>query len=201
MHTKRCFSSTLYLPALLLILGAIVLSACSPQSAGAPVITQVAPSPAPGAKLTLDALKNAEYQSEFPASGKARLTDGRYEEEIAPGADATLSKLVITLGDQVACGDLDGNGVDDAAAILAANSGGSGVFVYLVAVINDRGTPRHVASAALGDRVQIKSISIQSGEIGLSMITHGPNDPMCCPTQEVTRTFRLEGNELKPVSD
>lgn len=150
------------------------------------------PTPKP---LTIDVLKNAEYQSEFPASKQAKLTDGVYQEEIVPGA---ASKLTLKLLDQYATGDLNGDGVADAAVVLAANMGGSGTFVYLAAVLDDRGMPKHIASASLGDRVQIKSVSIDAGQIVLDMVTHGPNDPICCPTQQVTRKFKLQSDTLVP---
>lgn len=146
--------------------------------------------------LTMETLKSAEYQSEFPVSKKAKLTNGAYQEEIVPGS---ASKLTINLLDQYAFGDLNGDGAPDAAVFLAANSGGSGVFVYLAAVLNDKGTPKHIASVALGDRVQIKSVSIRAGEIAVDSLTQGPNDPLCCPTQRVTQRYQLQGDHLVAV--
>jgi hypothetical protein len=35
----------------------------------------------------------------------------------------------------------------------------------------------------LGDRIQINALSIENNKIVVDMITHGPEDPMCCPTQ------------------
>ena len=143
--------------------------------------------------LTIEALKNAEYQSEWPASKKAKLTDGTYQEEIVPGA---ASKLIIKLSDHVAFGDLNGDGTDDSAVILVTSSGGSGTFFDLACVINDNGTPKHVATEQLGDRVKLKSIAIKSGEIMVEMVTHGPKDPMCCPTLNATQTYKLQGDKL-----
>jgi heat shock protein HslJ len=48
----------------------------------------------------------------------------------------------------------------------------------------------------LGDRAKIRSLAIQDGQIALEMVTHGPDDPMCCPTQIVRNTYALEGDEL-----
>ncbi|GEM_PF-998420 len=155
--------------------------------------------PTAGQLLTLEALKNAEYQSEWPADGVAKLTDGEYEEEIVPGA---ASKLVIVFyPDMYAFGDLDGDGVEDATVVLATSGGGSGTFISLEAVINNQGTPNHVATASLGDRVEVKSVAIEAGVITVDMVTHGPDDPLCCPTLEVTQKYELQGDELVELSN
>lgn len=44
-----------------------------------------------------------------------------------------------------ALGDLNGDGINDAAVVLATNTGGSGVFIILATVLNDGGKPRQVA--------------------------------------------------------
>jgi uncharacterized protein (DUF2141 family) len=180
--------STLLVLALLV---SLIVSACGPL-APAPTATPTATPP-----LTLDALKNAEYQSEFPASKKAKLTDGKYQEDIVPGS---ATKLNIVLYPTAVFGDLNGDGVEDAAAVLVADPGGSGTFYYLAAVVNQNGTPKHVASVLLGDRVRLKSISIQSGEIAVNMVQQAPGDPMCCPTMEVTQKYKLQGDKLVPIS-
>ena len=154
--------------------------------------------PTAGQPLTLEALKNAEYQSEWPADGMAKLTDGEYEEEIVPGAASKL--IIVFYPDMYAFGDLDGDGVEDAAVVLATSGGGSGTFITLEAVINDQGRPNHVASASLGDRVEMKSISIESGVITVDIVTHGPDDPMCCPSLEVTQEYELQGDTLVELS-
>jgi len=155
--------------------------------------------PTAGQPLTLEALKNAAYLSEWPADGVAQLVDGEYEEEIVPGAASKL--IIVFYPDMYAFGDLDGDGVEDAAVVLATSGGGSGTFISLEAVINDRGTPNHVATASLGDRVQVNSVAIESGEITVDMVTHGPDDPLCCPTLEVTQTYRLQGDKLVELSN
>jgi hypothetical protein len=56
-----------------------------------------------------------------------------------------------------------------------------------------------VATTLLGDRVKVNSVRIEENLIVVDMVTHGPNDPMCCPTQQVVQRYALEGNELVPV--
>jgi heat shock protein HslJ len=126
----------------------------------------------------------------------AQLTDGEYRKPIVEGS---ATELVIRLVN-VAFGDLDGDGVEDAAVILVADPGGSGTFYDLAAVINRDGNPEHVATAFLGDRADIQALSIESGQVVVDMITHGPDDPMCCPTQRMEQTYELQGDELVQTS-
>jgi heat shock protein HslJ len=195
------------LATLLILVAVTACAAPSPTATPEPTATPVptdTPVPLPTAtstpvpSLTLEMLQNATYPSEWEKSGTITLTDGRYEGE--PFVEGGASRLVVTLIEPVAFGDLDDDGVDDAAVILAANAGGSGTFISLEAVRNEGGEPVHLASYPLGDRVRIESLAIEGGQIVLEMITHGPNDPMCCPTQQVVRTYALRGGELVQTS-
>ncbi len=149
--------------------------------------------PAQPGSLTLEALRNAVYQGIYDEP--VQLTDGKYEgESFVPGG---ASRPTVTLYPEVyAFGDLNGDGVDDAAVILIESSGGSGSFLYLAAVLNEGGTPVNIATQFVGDREQVQAISIEAGEVTLEMVAHGPGDPMCCPTQEVTKRYRLQGDQL-----
>ncbi len=142
--------------------------------------------------LTEEALRNAAYRSEWPADGVAQLVDGEYREPIMEGS---ATEIVIRLVN-VAFGDLNGDGVVDAAVVLVTNPGGSGTFYDLVAVLNQDGKAEHLAAIALGDRAQIESLEIEDGQVALQMVTHGPDDPMCCPTQQVEQVYALEGTKL-----
>jgi heat shock protein HslJ len=53
----------------------------------------------------------------------------------------------------------------------------------------------------LGDRVQINTLSVEDGEIVVDMTMHGPEDPMCCPTQQVVQTYELRDNGLVQTSE
>ncbi len=146
-------------------------------------------------ELTEDALRNATYQHEFPKDGQAQLQDGTYEEAI----EGSASKIHIAMMDLVAFGDLNGDGIWDAAVVLEANGGGSGTFRSLEAVINEDGAPVHVASALLGDRVKLEEIIIADQYIKVQMVTHGEGDGMCCPTLRVVQLYQLteDGLELR----
>jgi heat shock protein HslJ/uncharacterized protein YraI len=142
--------------------------------------------------LTPETLANMTYQSDWTQSGTATLQNGQYSEAVAPGS-ATQTKVMLT--EYLAFGELDGQ--IGAAAILVTDPGGSGTFYELAVVVERDGQPVHVASAPLGDRAQINSLTIQSnGIIVVDMITHGPEDPMCCPTQQVVRGWALQRDRL-----
>lgn len=171
-------------------------SPATPTSAATSVAT-VAPiaTPTPAA-LTADALKNAAYQGIYEGQ-TVQLTDGKYEGKSS--VEGGASRPTVTFTGDPAFGDLNGDGVTDAVVTLVESSGGSGSFFYLAAVINRNGSPENVVTKFLGDRVKIESIIIEGGEITVRMLTQGPKDPMCCPSQKATVKFRLEGNQLVTV--
>jgi hypothetical protein len=139
-------------------------------------------------------LPNAEYPIEIASSGKAQLKDGVFEEPVSPGAATTTT---IRLGKELAVGDVNGDGVEDAAVTLVVQSGGSGVFTFLALVLNDNGTAKPVTSILIGDRIVVKSLAIQPGTVVVTMLTRKPNEPMsAAPTVEVRRTFTFRGGKL-----
>ena len=147
------------------------------------------------AKLDPVMLANIEYQSDWTQSGVAPLTDGEYREQAAPGS---ATETVVMITEHIAHGQL--NGQDAAAVVLITDPGGSGTFYDLAVVVEQDGAPVNVATTLLGDRVQIKAVSIVGNEIIVEMVTHGPDDPMCCPTQDTVQTYALEGQELVKTS-
>ena len=145
------------------------------------------PVPAVGNPL-LPLLRGATYRSDFARAGSLQLSDGEFREPIVPGS---ATELVVTLG-EVAIGDLNGDGVDDAVVILYSSPGGSGTFRDLVAVVMHEGTAVPVIGASLGDRVKIETLAIEDSEISVGMVKHASGDPMCCPTQRVTQRYALQ---------
>ena len=143
--------------------------------------------------LSINELKNAEYKSKWSAKGKIKLTEGIYKEKVVPDS---ATDLVIRLSDMMAFGDLNGDGVEDAAVILVSDPGGSGTFYDLAAVINSGGKAKNVASVFLGDRVKIEGLSVRSGKIVVKMLSHRSTDPICCPSLEVDENYGLQGDEL-----
>lgn len=170
--------------AILLIL-TLGISACDrseqPSRGGKPSV--------PG--ITLEQLRNAEYPSEWTRSGKALLADGQYRESPSPGA---ATEVVVKATPYYALGDLDGDGTEDAVIILESDPGGSGVFFDLVPVLNQQGQPHVLAPLSLGDRVEVRGVTVREGEVEVRLLKHGPDDPQCCPSLDVTLRYRLGPN-------
>jgi hypothetical protein len=149
--------------------------------------------PVNAADLTVNQLNNSKYlipSWENPDQGEwVQLKNGEFTRR---NQDNPLFVKVI----KIALGCLSNNQTKDGAVIYGYNTGGSGFFIMLCAVINDQGKPNNVAITDLGDRVKINSLNIQSGNIIIDMVTHGPNDPACCPTVKKIATYALVANKL-----
>lgn len=163
-----------------------------------PVAGCAGPAPAPTATAqpapTLDVLSNSEYVSDITPSKKAKLVSGKHEEAAAPGSASKVTVALFTPA--FGTGDLNGDGAPDAAAVLASSGGGSGTFISLHAMVNDKGAVKDAGWVNLGDRVQVKAVAISGGVITVNMVKHGPNDPQCCPTQEATVKYKLQDGKL-----
>jgi hypothetical protein len=122
-----------------------------------------------------------------------QLTDGVYQKGTDPAGASFVS---IRLLDPMAFGDLNADGAGDAAALVAENYGGTGTFVSLAAFGNEKGMPVQKAITPIDDRPIIQSVSIEAGEIGLEATIHGFEDPMCCPTLQTQRHYRLYESQL-----
>ncbi|MFN2141675.1 MAG: META domain-containing protein [Candidatus Promineifilaceae bacterium] len=146
--------------------------------------------------LPADMLANMTYSSEFTAGGTAPLVDGEYSEAPAPGS---ATETTVWLTDHIAHGELNGQPV--AAVVLISDPGGSGTFYSLHVVGLEAGEPVELAATPLGDRVIIDSLAISGDQITLEMVTAGPDDPLCCPTQQVVQVYELGGGELLKTAD
>jgi heat shock protein HslJ len=186
-----------------MLIGLAALIACSPTATPMPsatplpatvasTATTVATATPIPAALTIETLRNAGYS--LPELGPIQLVDGAYEDKYGDGATQVNQVAFIS----AALGDLNADGLDDAAVILWMNTGGSGDFIYLAAMLNESGTPAQTDITMLGDRAQVQQSHIEAGVITLELLTHGPSDPMCCPSQRVTQTYQLlDGNLIQ----
>ncbi|HEY9906788.1 MAG TPA: hypothetical protein V6D18_04180 [Thermosynechococcaceae cyanobacterium] len=175
------------------LLGATIgLTACLKDPSSIPsvspsispsIVAKPAASPSPSPKpanppLTVQKLKNAQYY--ILASEPTLLKDGQYEKQ----------QQKFKLDDVVAYGDFTKDNIKDAVGSVTIDRDGR-KFTYLVAVANDRGNPKNIASEFLGEGVKVQELSASPEKITVKM------DKECCPKQEITRSYSLK--DIKPA--
>jgi hypothetical protein len=150
-------------------------------------------SPGNAAELDVNQLKNSKYfipSWENPHQGEwVQLHNGEFSRKDPDNF------LYVGMVD-VALGHLAHNQSKDAAVIYGYNTGGSGFFVMLCAVINENGQLKNTAPVDLEDRVKINSLRLEAGKIIVDLVVHGPKDPACCPTVKKIAKYALVGNKL-----
>lgn len=190
---------------MIVLVAAAALAACDssppPATTAATAIPPPVPAaPAPSAARPLHpehrleaALPNGEFLIDIAAGGRLRLDAGVYE-EAGPGASGGVT---VRLGPAPVYGDLDGDGVEDAAVILQANPGGSGVFTYLAAVLDRGDRTEPVAAKMIGDRIVVDAVRIADGRVQLDWRDRAPGVPMASPPTVQTRSsFIVRGGML-----
>ena len=146
---------------------------------------------------TLDELKSATYSGLAEGPGTVTLQNGRWTGP--PSVSGAASQPIVEIaGDFRVLGDLDGDRLDEAVTVLTYSSGGSGSFSYLAVVSRRDGTARNVATLALGDRVQLRSVRIEGGKLLVSAVRAGSNDASCCPGELVDWQWTLGAGSLTP---
>jgi len=171
---------------------AVLLVACSN---GGDAETDASDAP----PLSDEVVRNLTFPSEVIASGEATLNDGSYQEDVGSGGGASLASVTLT---DTARGDLDGDGDEDVIAVIVESGGGTGSFYGLWAILNEAGEPVvGTQSVTLGDRIEVRDLAVDEDDVVTADLTvHAPDDPLCCPTLEVTQRYRLE-DTLVPFED
>jgi len=149
---------------------------------------------APGPEAVASATYHGIYET------PVRLVNGRFEGE--PFAAGGVSRPTVQLiGGVLETGDLDGDGGEEAVVLLVENSGGTGSFVYLAALGRRGGEVVNLGTSLVGDRVQIRSIGVDGGQVELEVVQRGPDDAACCPSQKATRIWALDGGLVETSTD
>ena len=150
-------------------------------------------------RITLEQLRDGLYHLPLLGDEETAIRFRGGQRSIRYGVGATERVEAGLVGDLVAFGDLDGDGVVDAAVVAFVNTGGSGTFIHVLAVRDREGTPVQAGRQFLGDRVRVKSIAISGGHTFVTMDAHGPGDGLCCPSIATSRAFTLRANRLVPT--
>ena len=140
--------------------------------------------------LSSDVINNAEYPLELATDGDVQFTNGQFVDKASHVTASILPRPRVT-------GDLNGDGSPDTVVTLVGNSGGSGVFTYIGALINGNYGASTIATAFIADRVALSGISIQNGQISVTYLERTADEPMVAkPTVPTTKTFMFEGDKL-----
>jgi len=126
------------------------------------------------------------------------LVNGRAE---TPAAPDSASKIVTRYFGNVAAGDLNSDGVPDVAFLITRNSGGSGTFYYVVAMlVTADGNYQGTNAVLLGDRVAPQTTEIKGGEVIVNYAERAAGEPMTAqPSVGVSKYLRLVGTTLTEV--
>jgi hypothetical protein len=185
----------------------IVLIGCRPATPPPTALDQTQTAPesdgatsSPGQPTTapdhVQEIRNAPYQlGAADTLQMVQLTEGNFEQG-TPGSDGFMSIFVT---DFVALGDLNGDGTEEAAALISENYGGTGVFVFLAVYSRMDDSWTFQTSTIVDDRPQLQALSIEDNQIFLDAVIHGMDDPMCCPTLRTTRHYRFIDNQLDMI--
>lgn len=142
---------------------------------------------------TLDELNNATFTG--IDTNPIKLVNGVFEG--APYVSGGASRQRIELLDaQPVTGDLNGDGVSETVVFLSEDNGGTGTYLYMAIMGRSKGKIVTIATVRLGDRLGVRSILIDKGQISLELLQHGAKDAACCPSELVTRTWSLERTGL-----
>jgi uncharacterized lipoprotein YbaY len=145
--------------------------------------------PAQSGRLSSNALANAEYPLAGVPGDKVLLTDGEFKD--------AANNISVELNGPVANGDLNGDGATDAVVTLIANTGGSGTFSVLSAVLNVDGQAKPVDSVFLGDRIRVQRVGINDGVITVRYLDRRFDQPMSArPTIPVVQRYTLKDDKL-----
>ena len=140
--------------------------------------------------------KNISYSIE---GQPITLIDGKAETSAVPGSS---SKYVTQYFGNEAKGDLNGDGVSDLTFILTQFTGGSGMFYYVVAALqNTDGSYMGSNGVMLGDRIAPQSTEIKNGEIVVNYVERRANEPMTAsPTVGASKRLKVNGTNLSELA-
>jgi len=100
----------------------------------------------------------------------------------------------------VVAGDLNGDGRNDAAVIFTIEVASENRASQILAVFlrQPSGELDFLDGSYVGTT---QSIGIRNGTIQLQTLTHGEDDPMCCPSLERTEVYVVRNGKLRQLSN
>lgn len=136
-------------------------------------INKVVPTTKENAPVDPDGYKNASYVLDGQT---IILQNGVSETEIVQGSD---TKMVTKYFGNEVTGDFNGDGRNDIAFLLSQETGGTGVFFYLVVALNTHGGYAGSHGYFIGDRIAPQSTQLGEGSsIIVNYADRAPGEPL-----------------------
>lgn len=107
----------------------------------------------------------------------------------------------ISVFGEVTKGDLNNDGLDDAALMLVNNYEGSGIFYYVATAINANPGTRGSNAVFLGDRIAPQNIEIKDGQIIANYAVRGIDEAMTTPPSLGISTYLGLEDEILKVEE
>ncbi len=127
----------------------------------------------PVTEATTSDVKNMNYVIDGQVFS---LTNGTVNKEVAPGS---ASKQTVSIFGEPVYGDLNADGISDAAVMLVSSGVGSGSFYYAVlAIATGSSTYKATNALLLGDRIAPQTVEIHEGRALYNYAERKANEPM-----------------------
>lgn len=125
------------------------------------------------------------------------LHNGISEVEVAPGS---VSKSITRYFGNDVVGDFNGDGKNDTAFLLTQETGGSGTFFYVAALIDDEGKGSGTNAVFLGDRIAPQSTEFRNGMIIVNFAERALGEPFSvAPSVGVSMYLKVIDGVLQEV--
>jgi hypothetical protein len=166
-----------------------------------------APVALPGSELqdlTTGAASNQPAAAQTPSDAtymidgrSVALVEGKSVIEVVPGA---ASQTVVEVSGAPVIGDLDHDGLADAALLLVETTGGSGTFYHVAAAFNHDGQFVGTPAVLLGDRIVPQHLSIRYGVVIIDYLDRRPGEAMATPpSQEASKYLVARAGRLADI--
>ncbi len=132
--------------------------------------------------------KDASKQTFIVDGESVTLTDGVLEKEVAPGS---VAKDIIRYFGNEAKGDINSDGKEDTVFLITKETGGTGLFYYLVGILATDILPKGTKAVFIGDRIAPQSTEIRDGVILVNYVDRKPEEAFTVQPS-VGKTLRLK---------
>jgi hypothetical protein len=184
----------------------MVLAACTPAATPAPTIMPVELTTIPASEIppavasTVETLPIASYKdATYRIDGKSiALVNGLSEAEAAPGSS---SRIITRYFGNDAVGDLNGDGKEDIAFLLTQDTGGSGIFYYVVVALRTATGYQGTNAVLLGDRIAPQMMNIENGRVVVNYAERNPDESFAIkPSVGISKYLKIVDSKLVEVN-